>query len=108
MDTVNTKGAPMQNPFSTTFSRLPERSYVSTTAPREIIDNFSFDNPTEAVFKITGLRGSGKTVILSAVQKHFFTNMDGWLVYTLNPSRDMRMHFRNWARSILQKAVSCP
>ena len=63
----------MQNPFSTTFSRLPERSYVSTTAPKDIIENFSYDNPTEAVYKITGLRGSGKTVILSAVQKHFST-----------------------------------
>ena len=32
-------------------------------------------------------------MILSAVQKHFSTNSDGWLVYTLNPSRDMLLQF---------------
>ena len=83
----------MQNPFSTTFSRFPEQSYISTAAAKDIIENFSYENPVEAVYKITGLRGSGKTVVLSAVQNHFSSNSDEWLVYTLNPSRDMLLQF---------------
>ena len=44
------------------------------------------------MYKITGVRGSGKTVIMANVQKELSSeeNSDkGWLVYTLNPSRDM-------------------
>ena len=82
----------MQNPFSTTFSRFPENTYISTLGEGEIIENFSYDNPAEAVYKITGVRGSGKTVILARVQDEFKSEENakkGWLVYTLNPARDM-------------------
>ena len=82
----------MQNPFNTTFSKLPENTYISTASVEDIIVNFSYDNPTEGVYKITGLRGSGKTVMLSYVQKKYTSEENkekGWIVYTLNPSRDM-------------------
>ena len=82
----------MQNPFSTTFSKTPEYTYISTNEPKEMIENFSYDSPTEAVYKITGIRGSGKTVIMANVQDELKSkeNADrGWLVYTLNPTRDM-------------------
>lgn len=82
----------MQNPFSTTFSKYPEYTYITTGEPSEIVENFSYDTPSESVYKITGIRGSGKTVILASVQdtiksKSYADN--GWLVYTLNPARDM-------------------
>ena len=82
----------MQNPFSTTYSKLPEHTYISTLESGKIIENFSYDSPSEAVYKITGLRGSGKTVLLSRVQEEFCSEENkekGWIVYTLNPSRDM-------------------
>lgn len=82
----------MQNPFSTTFSRLPENTYISTAEPMEMIENFSYDSPSEAVFKITGIRGSGKTVIMANVQSALKSPenvKNGWIVYTLNPTRDM-------------------
>lgn len=82
----------MQNPFSTTFSRLPEYTYITTGEPADIIENFSYDRPSEAVYKITGIRGSGKTVILAYVQEKMQSQRfqdAGWLVYTLNPTRDM-------------------
>ncbi len=86
----------MQNPFSTTFSKFPENSYISTSEPREMIENFSYDSPSESVYKITGLRGSGKTVIMASVQDELKTKENsekGWLVYTLNPSRNMLAQF---------------
>ena len=82
----------MQNPFSTTYSKFPENTYISTTGPLEIIENFSYDRPTESVYKITGIRGSGKTVIMADVQDNLMSEEfadKGWLVYSLNPSRDM-------------------
>nr|MCR4797437.1 hypothetical protein [Lachnospiraceae bacterium] len=80
-----------QNPFSTTFSKMPEYTYISTMGPREVIDNFSYDSPSESVYKIVGVRGSGKTVAMAKIQEAIaFDGKDsGWLVYMLNPSRDM-------------------
>ncbi len=86
----------MQNPFSTTFNKLPEYSYITTNEPREMIENFSYDSPSESVYKITGIRGSGKTVIMASVQEELKSEHNakkGWLVYTLNPSRDMLHQF---------------
>lgn len=81
----------MQNPFSTTYSRIPEFTYVSTALTRDVLDNFSYDRPSEAVYKITGMRGSGKTVLLASIQKEMKKKVfqKDWLVYSLNPSRDM-------------------
>ena len=86
----------MQNPFSTTFSKFPEFTYISTGEPIEMLDNFSYESPSESVYKITGIRGSGKTVIMSSVQDELKSDDNiakGWLVYTLNPTRDMLTQF---------------
>ena len=82
----------MQNPFTTTFSKQPDNTYISTEQEREIIDNFSYDSPSESVFKITGIRGSGKTVLLGKVESEFLSDQakeSGWIVYRLSPERDM-------------------
>lgn len=82
----------MQNPFTTTFSKAPEYTYISTEETAEIIDNFQYDIPSEAVYKITGVRGSGKTVILGKIEEAYQSEDNrekGWLVYRINPSRDM-------------------
>lgn len=76
----------MQNPFTTTFSKAPEYTYVTTEQPAEILENFSYDRPSESVYKITGVRGSGKTVILTKVEEEL--RKQDWLVLDLNPARD--------------------
>ncbi len=84
----------MQNPFTTTFSKIPDYTYIQTEQELEIIDNFSYDNPSESVYKITGVRGSGKTVLLAKVEEEFASEEkkeNGWCVYRLSPSRDMLM-----------------
>ena len=56
----------MQNPFTTTFSKTPGNTHsIHTEKTEEILENFIYDNPSESVYKITGVRGSGKTVILA-------------------------------------------
>ena len=82
----------MQNPFTTTFSKAPEYTYIATNKIDEILENFSYQNPSESVYKITGVRGSGKSVILAKVEEELrndFNKENGWLVFDLNPTRDM-------------------
>ena len=59
----------MQNPFTTTFSKVPNYTYIPTDQEQEIIENFSYDAPSESVYKITGVRGSGKTVLLAKIEE---------------------------------------
>ena len=85
-----------QNPFTTTFSKIPDHTYIPTTQAEEIIGNFSFDRPSESVYKITGVRGSGKTVLLAKIEEEFTSaerKKEGWLVYRLTPARDMIIQF---------------
>ncbi len=92
----------MQNPFTTTFSKMPEYTYIATEQPEEILNNFAYDNPSESVYKITGVRGSGKTVILARIEDELRKGQyhsDGWCVCDLNPTRDILMQFA----SMLQK-----
>lgn len=82
----------MQNPFTTTFSKAPEYTYIATHKTNEILENFSYDSPSESVYKITGVRGSGKTVILAKIEEELKSERNkekGWLVFDLNPTRDM-------------------
>lgn len=82
----------MQNPFTTTFSKTPEYTYIHTEKTEEILESFIYDNPSESVYKITGVRGSGKTVILAKVEEELRTNESryiNWLVFDVNPARDI-------------------
>ena len=82
----------MQNPFTTTFSKAPEYTYIATRKTDEILENFSYEFPSESVYKITGVRGSGKTVILAKIEEELRKEENvekGWLVFDLNPTRNM-------------------
>ena len=81
----------MQIPFTTTFSKIPS-IYIPTNQSSEIIENFSYENPSESVYKITGVRGSGKTVLLAKIEEEFNTKQredEGWIVCSLTVNRDM-------------------
>lgn len=82
----------MQNPFITTFSKNPETSYIYIEKTNEILSNFSYENPSESVYKITGVRGSGKTVILAKIEEELRKeemSKKGWFVFDINPTRDL-------------------
>ena len=80
----------MQNPFVTTYSKIPDNSYIPTDQTTEIVENFSYDRPSESVYKITGVRGSGKTVLLAKVEEEISKMGDaGWRIYRLSPTKDM-------------------
>jgi len=82
----------MQNPFTTTFSKTPEYTYIATEQIDEILENFRYEKPSESLYKITGVRGSGKTVLLAKIEERLKSDeyiKAGWIVLDINPTRNM-------------------
>jgi ribosomal protein L20A (L18A) len=82
----------MQNPFSLSFGKEPISFIERGKQGREIIDGFSGENPAYQVCMITGVRGSGKTVMLTDIAKHF-RGEEEWIVVDLSPERDLLHSF---------------
>ena len=78
----------MTNPFSLSFGREPLSFIERGRQSREIIDSFSEENPACQVYMITGVRGAGKTVMLTDIAKYFRKEND-WIVVDLSPERDL-------------------
>ena len=54
----------------------------------EILEDFNAEHPVSQVYMLTGVRGSGKTVLMSAIANHLSEN-DDWIVVELNPTRNL-------------------
>lgn len=76
------------NPFSIAFGREPINIIKRQKQIDEIKNTFNNDNPMTYSFIITGVRGSGKTVLLSSLCEDFKQEED-WIVVELNPDRNM-------------------
>lgn len=76
------------NPFILTFGKqplqyIPRPNYVS-----EVEKHFLSDTISNQSYMITGIRGSGKTVLLTVLSKKF-NQLKDWIVVDLNPEREM-------------------
>ena len=85
----------MQNPFTTTFSKKPIDTYVNIDAIEKIIENFQYDFPSKSVYKITGVRGSGKTVLLLEIVRRLKAVDNNFIFASLTTSRDMLLQLLN-------------
>ncbi|MCR4690255.1 MAG: ATP-binding protein [Lachnospiraceae bacterium] len=75
------------NPFTILFGKKPG-CYVSRLAETvRITGDFESDPSPTTVYMITGIRGSGKTVLLTELSE-YFENRD-WIVIDLVPGSDM-------------------
>ena len=77
----------LQNPFTYSFGIKP-KEYIRNPQEDIILDNFSYRDPTERAYMITGIRGAGKTVMLADISEKL-GERDDWIVVDLNPSRDL-------------------
>ncbi|QFJ56341.1 hypothetical protein [Pseudobutyrivibrio xylanivorans] len=77
----------MQNPFTHAFGAKPIK-YISPILTEEILENFTYPQPSERAYILTGVRGSGKTVMLSTIARELSERKD-WIVYNLNATVDM-------------------
>lgn len=76
------------NPFTLIFGVKPSLSIERTIQFNQITETFLSEKPVTTAYMITGVRGSGKTVLLAETIK-YFKNLDDWVVIELNPERDM-------------------
>lgn len=78
----------MNNPFTLSFGKKPLQ-YISRIAQtNEVIENFEAEVPSNQIFMITGVRGSGKTVMMTNIAGKMRED-EKWIVIELNPARDL-------------------
>ena len=75
----------MTNPFTLTFGKNPLESVERPVQNNEILDAFTSDTINQQMFIITGVRGSGKTVMMSKIC-HELSKRPDWIVLELNPA----------------------
>lgn len=78
----------MQNPFTLTFGKSPLEPVERPVQTNEIIDTFTAEPVNQQMLLITGVRGSGKTVMMTEISRKLRTREE-WVVIELNPSVDL-------------------
>lgn len=81
-----------KNPFSITFGRPPSEYIMRDAEYEMVMDTFTGEPITDQIFIITGVRGTGKTVLLSSLVNDFEEKND-WIVISLNTSENMTSSF---------------
>ena len=81
-----------ENPFTLTFGRQPLTAITRIEDTSQIAGSFSADNPICQTYLISGLRGSGKTVLMTSVVKELQKN-GNWISVDLNSSVDLLEDF---------------
>ncbi|MBE6004427.1 MAG: ATP-binding protein [Lachnospiraceae bacterium] len=76
------------NPFTLTFGRQPSE-YISRYENMDmILSTFQADNPISQAYLIEGIRGSGKTVLMTAAANELKKNKE-WVVVDLNSTQNL-------------------
>ena len=78
----------MNNPFCLTFGKEPYQLISRYVPMNEIMNAFTEEKPSQQVYMITGVRGSGKTVFMNSVSKELKEDND-WVVIELNSSGEL-------------------
>ena len=74
------------NPFTLMYGKTPYSLINRSNSFDEIIDTFESKTPYTMSFLITGIRGSGKTVLLRTISKKL-KETDDWIVIDVNPQK---------------------
>lgn len=78
----------MNNPFTLSFGRKPLQFISRIAQTNQVIETFQSDVPSTQIYMISGVRGSGKTVMMTTIAGELKQEED-WIVVELNPMRDM-------------------
>lgn len=77
-----------KNPFSLSFGRIPPEYIARHSETEYIIDTFTQQPVTDQTFLITGVRGSGKTVTMTAIGQAM-QELKNWTVIKISPMEDI-------------------
>lgn len=78
----------MNNPFTLSFGKKPLQYVSRISQTNEITENFSAEIPSNQIYLITGVRGSGKTVMMANIANEMRKRKE-WIVVELNATRDL-------------------
>ena len=76
------------NPFTITFGKEPNKIIARYEDIDRIVSDFNSENPVSQTFIIEGIRGSGKTVLMTTVAKTLSKDKS-WIVVNLNPAMEL-------------------
>lgn len=97
------------NPYSLVFGKAPNQIISRPVPSEEILSAFLSERPSKQMYIITGIRGSGKTVLMTEISKAISDYPD-WIVIELNPERDLlatlasKLSSENTLAAIFQEA----
>ena len=74
------------NPFTLTFGKQPEEYIARYESSETVVSTFEASHPISQTYLIEGIRGSGKTVLMTAISKELESRGD-WLVVDLNATQ---------------------
>ena len=78
----------MQNPFTMNFGKVPTQYIDRQILIDEIVEELQAEEIQNQCFMLSGTRGSGKTVTMTAIENRLSED-DDWIIIRLNPARDM-------------------
>ena len=76
------------NPFTLTFGKQPGEYIFRYENTDTIISTFESDNPISNAYLIEGVRGSGKTVLMTTIA-NILSEKSEWVVVDLNSTQDL-------------------
>ena len=80
------------NPFTLSFGKSPNEIISRYALVNDIIDTFQSENPISNAYLIEGLRGTGKTVLMTTIRKELEKEND-WIIVDLNSTQDLLTDF---------------
>lgn len=93
----------MNNPFSLSFGKIPLQNIERPALVQEVVDAFTAEPVNQQIAMITGVRGSGKTVLMTDITRRL--KEDGrWVVVELNPETDMLLGLASALTSVREYA----
>lgn len=76
------------NPFAINFGIIPAQYIERDLIKEEVLNSIKADVVQNYCYMLTGIRGSGKTVTMTAIEREL-VNDDDWIVINLSVDRDM-------------------
>ena len=76
------------NPFDISFGKSPKENITRHTQFQTVIETFDADIPSNQIYMLTGVRGSGKTVLMNQIANYLEKDKN-WIVVRLNPEMNL-------------------
>ncbi|MBR1892022.1 MAG: AAA family ATPase [Lachnospiraceae bacterium] len=77
-----------QNPYTLVFGKEPRQVIARIAQTNDIVETFKEEQPSQQVYMVTGVRGSGKTVFMTKIAKELSDDKD-WISVELNPEKNL-------------------